>query len=52
MDDLRLKHSDIKINYRKIPIDRQLSEEECKEKTLSLSMAKVLMSFFPLFHFC
>ena len=30
MDDVRSKHSDIEINYRKIPIDRQMSEDECK----------------------
>lgn len=51
MDGVRLKHSGIEINYRKIPIDRPLSEDECKLKRegkifLSLSKAKVLMSFF------
>jgi hypothetical protein len=33
MDDVRSKHSDIEINYRKIPVDRQMSSEECKSLT-------------------
>lgn len=37
MDDVRSMHSDIEINYRKIPVDRQMSEEECKYVSIKKS---------------
>jgi DNA-directed RNA polymerase beta subunit len=44
MDDVRSKYSDIEINYRKIPVDRQLSEDECKLRRKKYSQPLFLFS--------